>query len=177
MLETRRLWLRRLRPSDEPDLVALDSDAEVMRYVGNPPGVRAHAETVHRARRRIGEDHGLYGSWIIQDKANGAFHGLGFLLPLPDGDDVEVGYRLARRSWGRGIATEAVSALVRYGFDSLALPRVVAIVYPENRASRRVLEKLGFVDVGPAEYRGARVERFRLGADAWRAGRPYRANE
>jgi len=168
MLETARLRLRRLRPSDEPELVALDSDALVMRHVGSPPGIRALDETVERVRQRIHADHGSAGWWILEGRDDGAFHGVGLLLPMPEGDDVEVGYRLARRSWGRGLATEAAAALIEHAFARLALPRVVAVVYPDNQPSRRVLSKLGFTHEGPREYRGARVEHFVLAADAWR---------
>lgn len=171
MLETSRLRLRRLRPADEPQLVALDRDTLVMRYVGSPPGIRTREETVARVRQRIHADHGPAGWWIVEGKHDGAFHGVGLLLPMPEGDDVEVGYRLARGSWGRGIATEAASALIDHAFARLALPKVVAVVYPDNHPSRRVLSKLGFTHDGPEVYRGARVEHFVLPADAWRRRR------
>ena len=67
---------------------------------------------------------------FAEGKEDGVFRGLGLLLPMPDGRDTEVGYRLARRSWGKGIATEAAAALVEYAFSTLGLPRVVAVVYP-----------------------------------------------
>ena len=169
VLLTARLRLRRLRPADEPDLVALDSDPEVMRYVGSPPGAHPHAATVARARERIGADHGPYGWWLVEGRDDGAFHGLGLLLPVPDGDGIEVGYRLGRRSWGQGIATETAAALVEYALGGQGLPRVVALVYPDNAASRRVLDKLGFALDGPCEYRGARVLRYVLVAETWRA--------
>ncbi|HXJ81468.1 MAG TPA: GNAT family N-acetyltransferase [Candidatus Methylomirabilis sp.] len=169
MLETSRLRLRRLHASDEADLVELDRDPLVMRYVGSPRGVRTHEETVERVRQRIHADHGAGGWWIIEDKHDGAFHGVGLLLGMPEGDDVEVGYRLARRSWGRGIATEAAAALIDHAFAALRVPRMVAVVYPDNHPSRRVLSKLGFAHDGPREYRGARVEHYTLAASAWRA--------
>ena len=162
MLETLRLRLRRLRSSDEPAMIALDSDPLVMRYVGSPPGLRSADETAARARERIGADHGLAGWWAIEGRHDGTFHGLGLLLPMPDGIDVEVGYRLARASWGGGIATEATSALVGHAFAALGLSRVVAVVYQDNAASRRVLDKLGFVHEGRREYKGALVEHYTL---------------
>jgi RimJ/RimL family protein N-acetyltransferase len=170
-IETVRLRLRRLRRSDEPALIALDSDPEVMRYVGSPPGVRAPAETADRARERIAADHGAHGWWAIEGR-DGRFHGLGLLLPMPDGDELELGYRLARHAWGQGIATEAAAALTAHAFGPLARPVLAAVTYEANLASQRVLAKLGFEPVGPADYRGARVARFRLTAEAWarRAG-------
>ncbi len=162
MLTTSRLLLRRLVRSDEPAMVAIDSDPEVMRYVGSPRGTCAPEETRERARQRIASDHGAAGWWAIQGRADSVFHGLALLLPMPDGDDFEVGYRLARRSWGQGIATEAAAAVVRHGFAALGLPRVVAVAYPENAPSRRVLEKLGFTYDGAFDYRGAAVVRYVL---------------
>jgi RimJ/RimL family protein N-acetyltransferase len=176
-LETARLRLRRLRAADEPDLIALDRDPEVMRYVGSPAGVRSPAETAERVRARILEaERGLHeplGFWRIEDRADGAFYGLGALLRMLTGDDaaavpdVEVAYRLVQSVWGRGIATEAAGALVGHAFGTLALARVVAVTYPENRASQRVLEKLGFAATGLADYKGVRVSAYVITAGAW----------
>ncbi|HKW93671.1 MAG TPA: GNAT family N-acetyltransferase [Methylomirabilota bacterium] len=170
-LDTPRLVLRRLRASDEPDLVALDSDPEVMRYVGSPAGVKSPAETVERARGRIAEAaRGVLeplGLWRIERRDQGAFCGIGALLRMPSGADVEVAYRLARAAWGAGIATEAAGALVAHGLRTLALPRLVAVTYPENRASQRVLDKLGFERRGFTEYKGVRTTFHVLAREAW----------
>jgi RimJ/RimL family protein N-acetyltransferase len=181
-LETPRLRLRPLASSDEADLIALDSDPEVMRYVGSPPGVKSPAETAERARRRIREsergDYEPLGFWRIEGRADGAFHGVGALIRMPDGEengngaepDVEVAYRLARSAWGKGIATEAAGALVAHALGPLGLPRVVAVTYPENQASQRVLDKLGFERRGLREYKGVRATYHVLTSSAW-AGR------
>ena len=157
MIETPRLRLRRLRPSDEPDLIALDSDPDVMRYVGSPAGVRRPEETLERVRQRIEADHGPLGFWRVESRVDGAFYGLVALIQMPSGDDIELAYRLLRRVWGGRIASEAAAALVDYAFRTLGLPRVVAVTYPENRASQRVLDKLGFTRQGELDYKGART--------------------
>src|SRR5690349_15816006 len=144
MIETHRLRLRRLLPSDEADLIALDSDPDVMRYVGSPAGVRSARETRERVRERIDADHGRIGFWRVESRADAAFYGLGVLIAMPTGGDIELAYRLVPAVWGRGIATEVGAALVRYAFDTLGLPRLVAVAYPDNLASQRVLDKLGF---------------------------------
>ncbi|HSB40740.1 MAG TPA: GNAT family N-acetyltransferase [Methylomirabilota bacterium] len=186
VLETARLRLRPLAASDEADLIALDSDPEVMRYVGSPAGVRTPAETAARARRRIREsERGEYeplGFWRIEGRADRAFHGVGALIRMPDaGDarpgsepDVEVAYRLTRGAWGRGIATEAAEALVAHALGPLGLARVVAVTYPANQASQRVLDKLGFERRGLREYKGVRVSYHVLTRETWaaRASRP-----
>jgi ribosomal-protein-alanine N-acetyltransferase len=160
MIETPRLRLRRLRPSDEPDLVALDSDPEVMRYVGSPAGVKSREETLERVRQRIGADHGPIGFWRVESRAGGTFYGLAALIPMPSGDDVELAYRLLRSAWGRGIASEAGAALRDHAFGTVGLPRLVAVTYPDNRASQRVLDKLGFARQGDLDYKGVRVAYF-----------------
>jgi RimJ/RimL family protein N-acetyltransferase len=170
-LETPRLRLRPLAASDEADLVALDSDPEVMRYVGSPAGVKSPAETLERARLRIREeqrgDYAPLGFWRIEGRSDGAFHGVGALIRMPGGEEVEVAYRLARSAWGQGIATEAAAALVAHALGPLALPRVVAVTYPENRASQRVLDKLGFERRGIREYKGVQATYHVLTAAAW----------
>ena len=173
MIETARLRLRRLRPSDEPDLVALDSDPDVMRYVGSPAGVKNAAETLERARQRIGADHGPLGFWRVESRADGEFYGLGALIRMPSGDDVELAYRLIRRAWGRGIATEAAAALIDHAFGTLGLSRLVAVSYPENQASQRVLDKLGFTRHGDLDYKGVRAAYYVLARDR----RAARCNE
>lgn len=166
VIETQRLRLRRLRPDDEADLVALDSDPDVMRYVGSPAGVTSAEETLERARQRIGADHGPIGFWRVEGRADGAFYGLGALIRMPSGDDVELAYRLIRRSWGQGIATEAAAALIDHAFDTLRLSRLVAVTYPENRASQRVLDKLGFTRHGDLDYKGVRAAYYVIAPDA-----------
>jgi RimJ/RimL family protein N-acetyltransferase len=178
MLETPRLRLRPLASSDEADLIALDSDPEVMRYVGSPAGVKSPAETAERARLRIREtqrgDYEPLGFWRIEGRGDRAFHGVGALIQMPAGNhqdppDVEVAYRLARSAWGQGIATEAAGALVAHALGPLALPRVVAVTYPENQASQRVLDKLGFERRGIRDYKGVQATYHVLTSSAWAA--------
>jgi RimJ/RimL family protein N-acetyltransferase len=178
-LETRRLVLRPLGRGDLADLVALDQDPEVMRYVGSPAGVKSPAETARRAHTRIEEsergDHAPLGFWRVEGRGDGIFLGVAALLRMPDGGDgppggdVEIAYRLARSAWGRGIATEAAGALIAHGLRTLGLPRLVAVTYPENRASQRVLDKLGFERRGLTEYKGVQTTFHVLTREAWSA--------
>jgi RimJ/RimL family protein N-acetyltransferase len=170
-LETPRLRLRPLAPGDLPDLIRLDSDPEVMRYVGSPAGLRPPAEIEERARTRIREAgegaHDPLGFWRIEGRPDTAFLGLAALIRMPDGEDVEVAYRLARTAWGHGIATEAAGALVRHGLGTVGLSRLVAVTYPDNHASQRVLDKLGFERRGFTEYKGVRTSYHVLTRDRW----------
>ena len=147
---TRRLRLRRWRAEDAPRLAALNADAEVMRYIGS--GAPAYHEALAEAEAFVAAPpDGPLARWAIEDRADGAFHGWVGLLPFDDTDEVEIAFRLARASWGRGIATEAARRVIDHGFADLHLARIVAVTAPGNRASRRVLEKLGL------EHRGHRT--------------------
>jgi [ribosomal protein S5]-alanine N-acetyltransferase len=85
-----------------------------------------------------------FSKWLILDRASGVAIGDSGLLVLKDYGWVDLGFRLAQLYWGKGFATEVASAWVRAGYDVLGLARLGAFAHPENRASIRVLEKLGF---------------------------------
>lgn len=76
-------------------------------------------------------------------RENGELIGFCGLDHLWGGEEIEIGYWLAPDYWGKGLATEAAQAVLRYGFGRLGLLRIVAVAHPENQASIRVLEKLG----------------------------------
>jgi len=170
-LETARLRLLPLVAADLPDLIRLDSDPEVMRYVGSPPGVKTPEETEARARTRIREAeealHEPLGFWRVEGRADRVFHGVGALIRMPTGEDVELAYRLVRSAWGQGIATEAAAALAAHALRGLGLSRLVAVTYPDNLASQRVLDKLGFERHGLTEYKGVRVSYHVLAHERW----------
>jgi RimJ/RimL family protein N-acetyltransferase len=170
-IETTRLRLRRLAASDLSDLIRLDRDPEVMRYVGSPAGVRPPAETEERARTRIRESeegtHAPLGFWRVEGRGDGLFYGLAALIRMPAGEDVELAYRLARAAWGQGVATEAGRALVGHALGALGLPRLVAVTYPDNLASQRVLDKLGFERRGFLEYKGVETTYHVLPRERW----------
>jgi RimJ/RimL family protein N-acetyltransferase len=180
-LETARVRLRQYRPEDLERLVALNSDPEVMRHLtGGRPGTRAEAEEgVARTllyREKYG---GRLGVYTAELRETGAFLGWFHLRPGKDRlDDVlnpELGYRLTRASWGRGLATEVSRALVRKAFTELDAASVWAQTLAANAASRRVMEKAGlrfeaeFPDHGH-EAAGPGV-RYRLSREAWERGR------
>ncbi len=146
-LETARLTLRRFTAADADNLVALDSDPEVMRWLnGGVPTPRAVIERdilprfLHSYQRRAG-----YGVWAAIERASGDFLGwFGFQPPAgASPDDISLGYRLRRAAWGKGYATEGARALIRKGFSELGAQRVFATTYQDNLASRRVMEKAG----------------------------------
>lgn len=146
-LETDRLVLRRFTASDVDNLVALDGDPEVMRFLnGGVPTPHVVVERrilpgfLHSYERYPG-----FGVWAAIAKAGGAFAGWLSLRPPEGGapDNVALGYRLRRAVWRQGYATEGAYALIHKGFTELGVRRVFATTYEHNLASRRVMEKVG----------------------------------
>ena len=152
ILETERLLLREWTQDDAGALFAMVSDPEVMRYVddGKPWAdvgrVREWIEKLNVSYRTRG-----FSRWAVVEKDGGrAVGSCGFGL-LPWSGEIDYGYLLARDRWGKGYATEIGRAALAHGFGRYGFEKVVASIAPENDASRRVLEKLGFV------YRGNEV--------------------
>jgi RimJ/RimL family protein N-acetyltransferase len=146
-LETQRLVLRRFRVDDADNLVNLDADPDVMRFVtGGVPTSRDEIENeVLPAFLGYYERYEGYGFWAVIEKATGEFLGWFHFRPRPDAvpGEVELGYRLRKSAWGKGYATEGARALIRKGFTELGVQRVVAEAMAVNIASRRVMEKAG----------------------------------
>lgn len=156
-IRTERLRLRPLGADDVDALVALDSDPEVRRFVdqAEAPSREEMLGRMPRLLRRYG-DGAEPAFWAADHRETGAFCGWFHLRPLDDDPGaLDVGYRLRREWWGRGLATEGAAALVQRAFLVLGADRVVAHALEANTASRRVLEKLGLREQGRYLHRGA----------------------
>jgi RimJ/RimL family protein N-acetyltransferase len=144
VFHTDRLLARRVVADDFDDLFRMHQDALVMATLG---GTRDQEQTrlILQAQEQHWEQHG-YGIWVIRDRADGRFLGRGGLrhVLVEGNDEVEVAYALMSDVWGRGVATEFARAVVKVGFERLDLKDVVAFTLPTNRASRRIMEKVGF---------------------------------
>jgi len=141
LLVTSRLRLRELHEADLDEIVALHSDPEVMRYLGR---VLPRDELLAEALPRFQTTPNGYGHWVAELRETGTFVGwFGFRLWHGDESTMELGYRLARRYWGRGLATEGCRALIAKAFTAFGAGRVVAQTMAVNHASRRVMEKSG----------------------------------
>ncbi|HEY9094819.1 MAG TPA: GNAT family N-acetyltransferase [Hydrogenophaga sp.] len=141
-IRTRRMVLRPVTEADRADLMALEADAQVMRYLNG--GQPAQAAPVRDYLMPRGNEPEVMAAI---DLASGAF--LGWFALFDDGvvDDLktaELGYRLRRSAWGQGYATEGALALVGHAFVRAGFDRVQAETMAVNRGSRRVLEKAGF---------------------------------
>ncbi|MEL6550076.1 MAG: GNAT family N-acetyltransferase [Pseudomonadota bacterium] len=140
---TPRLLLRRWVPEDAARLRAILGDAEVMAFSDHGPLDMASQAKWHTdAMSGAGEESPGRGVWAIEERASGAVIGYVSLKAAPERlgpDECELGFRFARRSWGRGLATEAVRGVIEAAGDT----EVVAIVDPGNTASVALLKKLG----------------------------------
>jgi RimJ/RimL family protein N-acetyltransferase len=157
ILETDRLLLREFMPDDAEDFFRMVSDPDVTRYTGD--GAKTLEEARKGLEERIFHDYRKYGygRWAVVFKPAGQVIGFAGLKYLDDVSEVDLGYRFFKEYWGRGLATEASRALLAYGFDVLRLERVVGIVDVENKASIRVLEKVGFKFEKFTTFRGHEV--------------------
>ena len=149
MIETERLVLRRPRLEDAADLAVAYADPEVVRYIGD--GTTA---TLAEVEEGIAQWLERWDSWglslcSLERREDGRVLGrVGFLLWDPDtwevpGDEVELGWLLAREHWGKGYATEAALALRDWAFDERGLTRLISLISPTNLASIGVAERIG----------------------------------
>jgi len=158
MPETEHLQLRGFTDTeaDAELLFELDSDPEVMRFIGpfRGPTVEAYRERIRTVWLPYYSPHSSRGFWALHEKTAGQFVGWCFVRPATDykyaaeagwtrPSDLELGYRLRRASWGRGLATEASTALVRLALADPSVTCIVAAALVPNRASTRVMEKIG----------------------------------
>jgi ribosomal-protein-alanine N-acetyltransferase len=148
-LETERLTLRAPRADDAPEIFRIMSDERVVRYFGTPP-----MASLERAVRRVESFQADFAAhqgirWAITVRGEDRLIGtLGFWRLIKEHLRAEVGYELAPERWGQGVMPEALEAVLRFGFTAMGLHSVEAQIEPPNTASRRVLEKLGFVQEG-----------------------------
>jgi RimJ/RimL family protein N-acetyltransferase len=161
-IETERLILRPYRRDDFGPYSTLFADPEVTRFIGGVPFSREQAWT--RFLRQVGMWHYFgFGFFALQDRDTGQFIGeAGFhdlhrvLTPSLEGT-METGWALSPRSHGRGLATEAVSAALRWGDQQFPALRKTCIIDIENLASIRVASKLRFKEARRTVYHGAQV--------------------
>ena len=143
-IETRRLILRPFEPADVEAAFEWFGDRVVMRFTVTGPD-----KSIEQTRTRLTyfekhqQTHG-FSKWVILNAASGVAIGDSGLLVLPECGWIDLGFRLSQPHWGQGLATEVASAWVRAAFDEYHIHRLGAFVHPENVASIRVLEKLGF---------------------------------
>jgi RimJ/RimL family protein N-acetyltransferase len=133
---TPRLVLRRFAPEDAAAFAEINADPLVMRFVGGPLSRAASDALLARF-----VDEGDLARWAVE--RDGRLLGFCGLGKHPVADDLEIGWRLASHAWGQGLATEAATAVRDLAFGRFGLPRIVAVIHPDNTASVRVAQKIG----------------------------------
>ena len=177
-IRTERLVLRPFVPDDIDALAEALSDPEVMRYVGKGEARgRTRDESERTLRTILGEygrwGHGLLSTTTSQENDGRPIGWCGLIRWNLDGvEEVEVAYLLGRPYWGKGYATEAATAVRDFGLGPRGRRRLVSLIYPDNRASLRVAEKMGMAYERDAEFFGQRLLLYSLGPAVEPSGPP-----
>jgi RimJ/RimL family protein N-acetyltransferase len=164
LLTTRRLSFRPFEMDDFEKMRSLDTDREVVRYLGHGR-VRDAEETRHNMEK-ISADYAQYGMGLYAAElaVGGEFVGRTGLIPWVLENDLvwEVGYTLSKKFWGQGFATEAASFWKGKGFELLPVPFLVSLIHPQNQASIHVAEKIGMRLWKHSELNGYPLAVFRI---------------
>jgi ribosomal-protein-alanine N-acetyltransferase len=163
ILETPRLFFREFTTDDAPLIYTLNSDPEVLKYVHEEP-IGSHEVALANITGRILPQYANYGygRWAVHLKDTSEFIGWCGLKFRPERQEIDLGYRFIRSTWGKGYATEAAKATVQHGFQVLALDEITGMAHIENLASLRVLEKCGMRFSRFDEVDGCPVKAFSL---------------
>jgi [ribosomal protein S5]-alanine N-acetyltransferase len=154
ILNTRRLRVREFAAEDLDVLAAMVADEEQMRFY---PRRRTRDEAWAWISRnlRLYEEHG-FGFWLIESRSTSMFLGYCGIRPLViEGVwEMEIGWHTTKMAWNQGIATEVALAVRDLAFTRFSQPRLMALIHPDNLASRRVADKIGMCEQGTIVVEG-----------------------
>jgi RimJ/RimL family protein N-acetyltransferase len=161
-LTTSRIVLRAYKEGEVSQLHGILQVPDVLQYFprSDPPSL-AKAQRLVESQQKHWAEYG-FGWWALALKDTDELFGWCGLNFLPETDEVELKYLLAKGFWGRGLATEASRASMEYAFTSTVLDIVIGLVHPENIASQRVLEKVGMSFLDQKEYFGMDCLRYMI---------------
>jgi len=167
-LETARLRMRLFTPDDIDRMCEITRDPEVMRYIGyghplSREETQANLGKIVNGFRRRG-----YGRWALERRDTGALIGYCGLSSGNPEVGIELAYMLAREEWGKGLASEAGRAALRYGFETLGVDSIAGLTFHANRRSRTVLERLGMKFVSNDCYFGFACLHYAIARADWR---------
>ncbi len=153
VLETNRLYLRRLTVEDAENAYRLNLDSKVIQYTGDDS-----FESIETARQFLANyshyDQYDFGRWAVIRKDNDEFLGWCGLKYTPELNEYDIGFRFLQKYWNQGYATEAAEACIDLGFNHYKLAKIVGRVRKENIASIRVLEKIGLTYTRDFDFDG-----------------------
>ena len=171
-VETERLILRELLPTDLDGMYELDSDFEVHKYLGNNP-IKDKDQLLNIINfvRQQYVDNGI-GRWAITEKLTNKFigwSGLKFVKELTNNhiNFYDLGYRLIRKYWGQGYAKESAIASLSYGFEIIKLEEIFAAAHIENNVSNSILNKIGFQKQETFIYEYGIQNWYKIDKNAW----------
>ncbi|HET7400398.1 MAG TPA: GNAT family N-acetyltransferase [Usitatibacter sp.] len=176
-IDTARLRLRQWRDADREPFAAMNSDPAVMEFFPSLQSRAVSDAAIDRWQAQF-EARG-WSNWAVELRESAEFVGFtGLTVPrpeLPCSPCVEIGWRYARKAWGRGLATEAALACLRVAFGDLALPEVVSFTAVHNVRSRAVMERIGMTNANqdfehPAIAEGHPLRLhclYRIGREQW----------
>jgi RimJ/RimL family protein N-acetyltransferase len=164
-LETERLLLRWFREDDFARYVEIATDPEVMSFLG---GQQTSFEAWRAMAAHIGHWYFFgYGVFAVEEKLTGKMIGrIGFMNP-PGWPGFELGWTLARDSWGKGYATEGARRALQYAFTEMNRDHVISCIAPANVSSIRVAERLGEKVEGETELLGKNVLLYGISRNEW----------
>jgi ribosomal-protein-alanine N-acetyltransferase len=165
--QTHRLRLRAFRPQDEDALFNLLQTPGILQYFPSPQAPKR--ESVRRFIQNQIDSwaHNGYGWWAVEPRNSKLLLGWCGLQYLPETDETEIGFLLSRDVWGRGYATETARISLRFGFTNFDFPEIIGLAHPQNRASIRVLEKLGMDFNGLKFYFGMDLNKYSISRSSW----------
>jgi RimJ/RimL family protein N-acetyltransferase len=168
VLHTPRLRLEPLNLGHLDGLLAVNGDAEVMRYISGHAETREDAlAMIERVQARWAE-HG-FSWWAFIDNTHGEFIGTGCVQHLgrDAANPLELGWRLRRDRWGQGYASEAARRMAAFAFDDLAAPLLCAVCDPANTASSQVMQRLGMHYTGQERWYDSECSVYRISREDW----------
>jgi ribosomal-protein-alanine N-acetyltransferase len=161
-IHTAHLTLRPFLPEDAAVLLLIYQSEGVLRYFPNPaPPPLEKVQRFVAGQAEHWEKHGC-GDWAVVVEDEEKLIGWAGLQYLPELDETEVGFLLDRPFWGKGYATEAARVSVQFGFELLNLDHIIALVHPDNIASRRVIEKCGLGFEESLSLWGIQLRRYQI---------------
>ncbi|WP_316806958.1 GNAT family N-acetyltransferase [Pedobacter agri] len=166
-IETERLILRELKITDAKGMFEMDSDPLVHRFLGNSPVLNINQSAADIAFIQVQYKENGIGRWAVIEKHSDQFIGWSGLKLIKDINNnhsnyYDIGYRLNRKFWGKGYATESAKAAIDYGFKELNLVQIIGIADVENKDSIHVLEKLGLQKINVFDYKGRDHHWFKI---------------
>ena len=164
---TARLAFYPMSARDADGLFRMNADPEVMRYTGEAPFASVQAAEGFLRAYDPYRQHG-FGRWSLYLRDSGQYIGFCGLKRQPETGEVDVGYRLLRQHWGQGLATEAARHSLAMGFETFGLSTIVGRAMPDNRASLRVLQKIGLVHSHYFQDNGVRWQQLCIQAGDFR---------